>query len=205
MALLEMKNIAMRFGAIEALAGPHEAGQPKADASFREISFPGVKPPLPASPAPPGRNEVFLIGAGAYACAYILPALSGLTLDTIVDLNPGLAALVSERFKFRHRDTSAARAFERLIGAAEPIVVVAGYHSSHAEHAAMAIAANPDARVLVEKPPALDIGQAARLAALRDGGTSPRNGNPAHRRTRRARRLARWSAARPSCRSPRLP
>lgn len=156
--------------AIEALAGPHEAGQPKAAASFREISFPGVKPPLPASPAPPGRNEVFLIGAGAYACAYILPALSGLTLDTIVDLNPGLAALVSERFKFRHRDTSAARAFERLIGAAEPIVVVAGYHSSHAEHAAMAIAANPDACVLVEKPPALDIGQAARLAALRDGG-----------------------------------
>lgn len=137
--------------------------------SFQEISFPTAVSSS-TSLAAAGRNEVFLVGAGAYACAYILPVLSGLPLNTVVDLNPALAAIVGDRFKFRHRDTDAERAFERLIGADEPIVVLAGYHSTHAEHAVMAVAANPNARVLVEKPPVLDMAQAARLVALRQAG-----------------------------------
>ncbi len=145
---------------------------------LREISFPAeAASPVPtkeAAPAeearPPRRNEVFLIGAGAYACAYILPTLAGLPFHTVVDLNPGLVARVAKRFKFRHCDTSAERAFTRLGEAVEPIVILAGYHSTHAEHAAMAIAANPNARVMIEKPPALDMAQAARLVALREAG-----------------------------------
>lgn len=148
--------------------GPGTAGGERRGI-FQEIIFADAAS-ASAGQAGAGRNEVFLVGAGAYACAYILPVLSGLPLDTIVDLNPALAAIVSERFKFRHRDTAAERAFERLIGAVDPIVVLAGYHSTHAEHAAMAVAANPNARVLIEKPPALDMAQAARLVALRRAG-----------------------------------
>jgi predicted dehydrogenase len=158
--------------AIDALvrAGPPDAAADDTGrGGFREVSFSASEASSTRDGAA-GRNEVFLVGAGAYACAYVLPALSGLTLNTVVDLNPALAALMSERFKFRHRDTAAARAFERLIGAAEPIVILAGYHSTHAEHAAMAVAANPEARVLIEKPPALDLAQAARLIALREAG-----------------------------------
>ena len=136
---------------------------------LREIAFAAAAPPA-ATPEPVGRNEVFLVGAGAYACAYILPALSGLPFHTVVDLNPALVARVAKRFKFRHWDTSVERAFERLADAVEPIVILAGYHSTHAEHAAMAISANPRAHVMIEKPPALDMAQAARLVALREAG-----------------------------------
>jgi predicted dehydrogenase len=149
--------------------GNEQAGDAKRG-SFREVSFPAAEASSGRQAGAEKRNEVFLVGAGAYACAYILPTLSALPLHTIVDLNPALAALVSERFKFRHRDTSVPRAFERLIGAAEPIVILAGYHSTHAEHAAMAAAANPEARIFVEKPPALDMAQASRLIALREAG-----------------------------------
>jgi predicted dehydrogenase len=136
--------------------------------AFRDIAFPATQPSVHTGPA--ARHEVFLVGAGAYACAYILPSLPGLTRNTVVDLNPALAATVAERFGFRHRDTDAARAFERLAGAEEPVVILAGYHSTHVEHAAMALAANRGARVLVEKPPALDMAGAGRLAALRRAG-----------------------------------
>ena len=141
--------------------------------AFHDLAFPAPKASqLAAGPAagPAARNEVFLVGAGAYACAYILPSLPGLARNTVVDLNPALAAIVAERHGFRHCDTDAARAFERLAGADAPVVILAGYHSTHAEHAAMALAANPGARVLVEKPPALDMAGAARLVALRRAG-----------------------------------
>ena len=127
--------------------------------------------PAPPTPtAPTGRNEIFLIGAGAYACAYVLPTLSGLSFHTVVDLNPALVARVAKRFKFRYWDTSVERAFARLAEVQAPIVILAGYHSTHADHAAMAIAANPRARVMIEKPPALSMMQAARLVALREDG-----------------------------------
>ena len=140
-------------------------------APLRDLSFPTKEQAAPsAETETAGRNEVFLIGAGAYACAYVLPTLKGLPFHTVVDLNPALVASVAKRFKFRHWDTSVERAFARLADAVEPIVILAGYHSTHAEHAAMAIKANPKARIMIEKPPALDMAQASRLVALREAG-----------------------------------
>jgi predicted dehydrogenase len=162
------RPLGMRFADIAAQpAGDGTTGE--ALEPLRAIAIGGAEPRA-AVDAPAARNEIFLVGTGAYACAYVLPILSRRTFHTAVDLNPALVAVVAERFRFRHRDTSVDRAFERLSGAAEPIVVLAGYHSTHADHAAKAIAANPGARVMIEKPPALTVAEAENLVALRRDG-----------------------------------
>ena len=147
------------------------AANQEASAGLAPLALAGNKPiTRPVEHDSDSRNSLFLVGAGAYACAYVLPALSRLNFDTIVDLNPGLAALVGHRYRFAHRDTSAARAFGRLNDMVDPIVVLAGYHSTHAAHARMAITANERARVFIEKPPALNLADARALVKLRRSG-----------------------------------
>jgi predicted dehydrogenase len=147
------------------------AGHDETSAHLAPLTIAGTLPIVRLAKRDSDRaNSLFLVGAGAYACAYILPTLSRLDFDTIVDLNPGLATLVGHSYRFAHYDTSVERAFARLSTVVDPIVVIAGYHSTHAAHAGMAIAANERARVFIEKPPALSLDEARALLSLRRAG-----------------------------------
>jgi predicted dehydrogenase len=112
-------------------------------------------------------RALFLIGAGAYAQAYVLPSLRPLRRHTVVDLNPAAAAVVGAREGFGYWDTSATRALTRLRHLDEPCVVICTYHSTHLELAERALAINERSRIFMEKPPVTDFRQLCRLFELR--------------------------------------
>ena len=99
------------------------------------------------------KPELFVLGAGSYVQAYVLPYLRQFSYHTIVDLNPRLAHHVGRKHRFRFIDTSASRALLRLKDAYQPVVVVATYHSTHLPLVERALDINPDVRIIVEKPP----------------------------------------------------
>jgi len=111
--------------------------------------------------------ELFLAGAGAYACAYILPALRKVRHHTVIDLNPGLACVVGEEYGFIYRDTSCERGLKRLQDCMHPLLVIATYHSTHLEIADQALSYNPATKIFLEKPPVTTREQLHRLLDLR--------------------------------------
>ncbi|HSW31590.1 MAG TPA: Gfo/Idh/MocA family oxidoreductase [Longimicrobiales bacterium] len=113
-----------------------------------------------------GRYDLFLVGAGAYPCAYVLPYLTG-RRALVMDLNPRAASEVGARYGFGAWTTSLEVLCEELARSAAPALVVAGYHESHLPTAEAALAANPATRVLLEKPPATTRSQVERLIQLR--------------------------------------
>lgn len=113
--------------------------------------------------------NLFLAGAGVYACISIIPYLK-VRRHTIVDKNPVLACAVRERYGFAYADTSCARAFRQLTEVSNPIAVIATYHSTHVPLAELALSLNPDTKVMIEKPPVTTRGQLARLLELRRAG-----------------------------------
>lgn len=114
--------------------------------------------------------QLFLVGAGFYTYAYVLPFLRGMRRHTVVDLNPLLAAAMCEKFGFKFAETSYSRAFERLRDLEKPVVVVATYHSTHVDVAQAALEANSGARIFMEKPPVTTKEQLKRLLTLREKG-----------------------------------
>jgi predicted dehydrogenase len=115
-------------------------------------------------------NELFLAGVGAYACAYILPALRKIRRHTVIDLNPGLACVVGEKYGFIYRDTSCERGLKRLQDCMHPLLVIATYHSTHLEIAEQALSYNPATKIFMEKPPVTTREQLQRLLKLRKEG-----------------------------------
>jgi len=119
------------------------------------------------------RSCLFLIGAGAYANAYILPALTShknIHPHTIVDLNPALASITGKKFKFKHVYMDYQKALESMLECSDPLCVIATYHSTHVDIAEMAVRLNSKARLFMEKPPATTRSELDRLLQLRIGG-----------------------------------
>ena len=116
------------------------------------------------------KNELFIVGAGAYASSYILPNIKKLRFNTVVDLNGASAWNVARSFKFQAFDTSYKRAFEQLGYCKRPVVIIATYHSTHVDIAEEALMKNPQAFVFIEKPPVTSLGQLERLLRLRESG-----------------------------------
>ena len=138
----------------------------------------GAAPAAGARPARPGRPEArrmasrgrraarggvgaLVVGAGDYTRAIAAPALAraGARLEEVVDLDPLLAALVRDACGFAHASTD----WRRAVASPDvDLVVVASYHDSHATIASAALAEGK--RVLVEKPPAVTVGDLGMLA-----------------------------------------
>lgn len=115
-------------------------------------------------------NDLFLVGAGAYAFVYIIPYLHGVRHHTVVDLNPALAAVAAGKFGFEFADTSHERAFERLSGCDSPLLVVATYHSTHLDIVEKAVVTNPRTKIFLEKPPVTSQEELEHLLSLRRSG-----------------------------------
>jgi len=142
-------------------------------------------PARPAAPPPPnlsvagiraggGAPVVSVIGAGAYARRFLLPALraSGARLATLASSGSPLTAWAARRAGFAQVSTDAAATLE---AAGTDAVVIATRHDSHARYAAAALAAGK--HVFVEKPLALTEAEIAAVAAAHAAaqarGTSP--------------------------------
>lgn len=110
----------------------------------------------PEGRARPSANSrlqgVVVIGAGDYARTQIIPALqrAGITLHSVVDLEPYVAEYARSRFGFMRAFTD----WRHAVAQPETnLVIVASYHDSHAEIAAAAL--NSGKKVFLEKPPAV--------------------------------------------------
>ncbi|MHC4351647.1 MAG: Gfo/Idh/MocA family oxidoreductase [Planctomycetota bacterium] len=110
-----------------------------------------------------GRPHLIQIGAGSYPYVYVLPHIKQHVFDTIVDYNPLRARAVANRFGFQHSETDYTRVLERAAALPLLTVVVASYHSLHADIAIDFLEANPNARVLIEKPPIVGYEQLQKL------------------------------------------
>lgn len=108
-------------------------------------------------------RSLIQIGGGSYPYVYTLPYVKGHTLDTLVEYNPIRAKKVGRRFGFRHVETDYKRVLDRAARLERLSVVVASYHSKHADIAIDFMQANPKACVFIEKPPTVGYEQFQRL------------------------------------------
>jgi len=108
--------------------------------------------------AAPGVSNpgVAVIGAGAYARRFLLPALraSSANLVTLVSSGSALSGWAARRSGFSRASTDAAAA---IVDPGVAAVVVATRHDSHARYVCEGLAAGK--HVFVEKPLALDVGE----------------------------------------------
>ncbi len=130
----------------------------------RQVASGAVRAAKPGSDE--GRPQLFLIGAGAYPCAYILPLLP-FQRCTVVDINPVTAAEIGSRFGFANWASQVDDVSDLIAASANPVLVVATYHSTHLEVAETALKANPRAKIFIEKPPVTTHEQLERLLQLR--------------------------------------
>ncbi len=114
--------------------------------------------------------DLFLVGAGVYSCAYILPELKVAKYHTIIDLNPILATVASKKYNFKYCDTSYERALKKLQDCKKPILIVATYHSTHVDIVEKALTYNSDTKIIIEKPPVTSFEQLSRLIELKNKG-----------------------------------
>jgi len=155
-----------------------ESGTPSLDAKAVTVRFPDAGDAESAdagSTAPEsarGRTGLFLAGAGTYPCAYALPIFrrAGIPFDTVIDLNPVRAAQVAKRFNFIHADSNSERGLLRLSAYDEPILVIATYHSTHADIVEQALTINPATKIMLEKPPVTTLEQLERVNRFRRQG-----------------------------------
>jgi predicted dehydrogenase len=117
------------------------------------------------------RYSLTLLGCGAYPMAYTLPALRGAHRHCVVDLNPCIAAEAARRYGFAMADTDCNRALGDLDRRRTNLVVIATYHSSHAELVRRTFEVDPNARVFVEKPPVVDVADVYDLAERLNRGS----------------------------------
>jgi predicted dehydrogenase len=105
-------------------------------------------PPRPSSALP-----VALLGAGDYARTEIIPALraAGLSLHSVANREPQIAAMIAREYGFCVATASADRAIAELPRSG--LVVIATAHDSHARLAKVAV--EQGHRAFVEKPPAV--------------------------------------------------
>jgi predicted dehydrogenase len=118
----------------------------------------------------PAQPDLFLIGAGVYACGFILQFLRGTHHRMLIDADPVIAAKVGELFHFEQVDTDADRGLQALAGLKNAVLCVATYHSTHMEIVEKALTINPSVRIFLEKPPVTTFSQLNRLLALRNAG-----------------------------------
>jgi predicted dehydrogenase len=105
---------------------------------------------------------VAVLGAGDYARTEIIPALrrAGLSLYSVANREPQIAAIVGREYGFALATTDSERAIAET--PAPGLVVVATAHDSHTHLACAALKAGH--RVFVEKPPAVTPDDVCRLA-----------------------------------------
>ncbi len=122
--------------------------------------------PKPAPPVP--RNGgVFLVGFGGYVREYVLPYVAG-RVAAAVDYK---ARLIQKHLTVDFPVyTALAEVRGQIAVAKEPLVVISTYHSDHARVAFEVLDANPKACVFIEKPAAVELADALRLAELRRQG-----------------------------------
>ncbi len=155
---------------LEQALRPGDARYPAASARAAEI----LKPPagdrraadtvLRLKPAAGSAGiPVAVLGAGDYSRTEIIPALrkAHLTLYSVANREPHIAAMVGHQYGFALATTDSERAIAEL--PAPGLVVVATAHDSHAQLACAALKAGH--RVFVEKPPAVTAQDVHRLAA----------------------------------------
>ena len=111
--------------------------------------------------------SVYLFGLGSYVREYILPHLGR---DVVAGLDYK-AALIQEHATppFPVFD-SAEPLYDLIARDPRPLVIICTYHSDHAWMANKVLELNPEARVFIEKPAAVALGDIERLAQNRRVG-----------------------------------
>lgn len=111
---------------------------------------------------------VYLMGFGGYVREYVLPEVRGearAALDHKAEL---IRRFVRPAIPV-HAEPGPF--LDALATETSPLVIVSTYHSDHAADAERVLEANPGARVFIEKPAAVTLADAERLADLRSAGS----------------------------------
>jgi predicted dehydrogenase len=139
-------------GEVIAVLSPPEGARQPSDTVLR----------LSSAPASAGL-PVAVLGAGDYTRTEIIPALrkAGLSLYSVANREPQIAAMVGREYGFSLATTDSERAIAEL--PAPGLVVVATAHDSHTNLACAGLKAGH--RVFVEKPPTVTPEDVHRLAA----------------------------------------
>ncbi len=142
-------------------------GYPEADATEvtppRTVTLASAAGASPRNASQPG---IVMLGAGAYARRFLLPALqqAGTRRVSLIANGSALSAWAAEKFGFEQLSSDVTTA----LGSADvDAVVIATRHDSHARYVLQSLAAGKD--VFVEKPLALST---AEIEAIRIAGES---------------------------------
>lgn len=112
-------------------------------------------------------NEgLFIFGLGGYAFTHILPGLSKLKRIACVDYKAERSMMFKEKFNFEHSLFHPYQTKDLICETKNPVVVIATYHSDHAQLAKWIYELNPNARIFIEKPPTVTQGDYLLLKEL---------------------------------------
>lgn len=140
-------------------------GRPHADDAWCTKASPVPPALISASAKDQDRQArpLIQVGGGGYPYVYTLAHTRGHVFHTLVEYNPIRAREVGRRFGFRQVETDYRRVLDQAARLERPTVIVASYHSKHADIAIDFMEANPEAHVLIEKPPVVGYDQFHRL------------------------------------------
>ena len=103
------------------------------------------------------------IGGGGYPHVYTLPSMYGHKYYTLIEYNPTRARIIGKRYGFKNIETDYRRVLKQVAYLEKPTVIVASYHSQHADIAVEFLQANPQAGLFIEKPPVIGYKQFEKL------------------------------------------
>lgn len=118
------------------------------------------------------KNGVFLYGLGDYSRVYIAPKIQKLNKIFCVDYNHQLADFYKKKFNYKHFGLVPQDSYETLKNTANPLAIIATYHSDHARIANEIFNTNPNTLIFIEKPPCVTIEDIKILQNLYDKGAN---------------------------------
>jgi len=111
---------------------------------------------------------LYLIGAGDYARTTILPNIKKFHRKCVIDYNINIAQWVAKKYSFDSYGIHCHSCLEEIEKDKNPIIFIAGYHSTHTPIALDILNINPTAKIFIEKPPVTTEDQLKKLLKVYD-------------------------------------
>lgn len=102
-------------------------------------------------------NGVFLYGLGDYSRVYIAPKIKRLNKIFCIDYNYKTSADYKQQFNYKYCGLVPQESYEVLQSTANPLALIATYHSDHTRIANEIFNVNPNTLIFIEKPPCVTL------------------------------------------------
>ncbi len=113
---------------------------------------------------------LFIYGLGGYVNMFIMHHFRNVEKIACIDYKAQVSSRFQEKHDFKHSFLVPRSSYHLLSRVKHPIVIIATYHSDHATIAEEVYKSNPEAHILIEKPPTVTLEDLGKLIGLYNKG-----------------------------------